>query len=55
MVVAGQSRYFIRYLIDVGGNKLTTFAQISNEAVGFFKNLIEKKDEKVIKGALGSY
>ena len=35
-------------MIDVGGNKLITFTQISNEAVGIFKNLIGKKDEKVI-------
>ena len=34
-------------MIDVGGNKLITFTQISNEAVGIFKNLIGKKDEKV--------
>ena len=47
MVAAGQSRSSIRFLIDSNGNKLTSFNQISIEAVGFFQNLIGRKDDGV--------
>ena len=47
MVAAGQSRSSIRFLIDAHGNKLTSFNHISTEVVGFFQNLIGKKDDGV--------
>ena len=36
MVAARQSRFSIRFLVDVARNKLTSFDQIANEVVGFF-------------------
>ena len=47
MTAAGQNRSSIRYLIDVDGHKLSSFDQISNEAVGFFQKLIGQRDVEV--------
>ena len=47
IVTVQQKRSSIRNLTDANGVKLTTFAQISNEAVAYFKKLIGTRDEAV--------
>ena len=48
MVVARQHRNSINSLTDSNGNKLVTFADISNEAVTFFQKLIGTVDGEVV-------
>ena len=48
MVMVRQKRNNVSALKDVNGNKLTTYEQISDEAVNFFQTLLGTVDPKVI-------
>ena len=48
MVMARQKRNNVSALKDVNGNKLTTYEQISDEAVNFFQTLLGTVDPKLI-------
>ena len=48
MVIARQSRNYISVLNYFEGNKLTSYSQITNEAVTFFKKLIGTVDPNVV-------
>ena len=48
MAMVRQKQNTISMLIDSEGNKLTTYEQISNEAVNFFKNLLGTVDLNVV-------
>ena len=48
IVAARQNKSTIRALTDANGVQLTTFSQISNEAVSFFQNLLGARDSNVV-------